>query len=53
MDEGDEQGNGIEVSLADGRTKVYFGVLFVRDVKHSLEFFESFPGREWRGGEAW
>ncbi len=39
IDEGNEQGNGIEVSLADGSTKVYFGVLFVRDVKHSLEFY--------------
>ena len=39
VDEGNEQGNGIEVSLTDGRTKVYFGVLFVRDVKHSLEFY--------------
>lgn len=30
--------NGIEVKMTDGRV-VYFGVVFVRDVKHSLEFF--------------
>ncbi len=30
--------NGIEVKMNDGKV-IYFGVVFVRDVKHSLEFY--------------
>ena len=39
MDSEDSPIHGLEVQLNDSRAKVYFGVLFVRDVKHSLEFF--------------
>jgi hypothetical protein len=34
----DSSNNGIEITLTSGK-KVYFGVVFVRDVKHSLEFY--------------